>query len=83
MKINIYDIAQHLLHWCSSGNVFRDWGFSIPFGAAVVNEGVERALADGMAQETTQWLIALTVAFTLFVKVFMFIKANVKKKLDK
>ena len=76
MIINIYEIAQHLLHWCSSGNVFRDWGFSLPMSAAVVNKAVEHAVSDGMAQETTQWLIAATVAVTLYIKIYNFIKKN-------
>ena len=78
-----HELGQHLWMWCSSGGLFRDWGFSLPVGAAVVVETLERVVSDGIAQETTQWLVCLTVAFTLFAKVFVFIKTNRKKKLDK
>ena len=78
MKNTIYQCAQHLFGWFSSGAGFLELGVWLPVGVVTFWEAAERYMADGLSQDLTQWLGVGVLAFTLYAKIYNFNKKNKK-----
>lgn len=55
-----------------------DLGVWLPAGVVAFVEAIERYMADGLAQDLTQWLAVGVLAFTLYAKIYNFKKKNKK-----
>ena len=78
MMNKVYPCTQHIFGWFASGAGFKDFGFTMPVGVVAAADGVEHLMADGLAQDLTQWLGVAILAVTLFIKVYNFVKKNKK-----